>query len=171
MTSGRVAGVAVALLLVAAACGDDDAGGGSTTSGVATSDPPVTEPTRTQLAEAEPDATSGSATTDAVEVSEEVEIIEVIGDIEWYAPCGNEPLRFDGEVWWPLLPEELDALDESRYPRPQPQGVAARVAPPGPGDDVGTLVVFSDGIARFESHSGAIVIWLGETERSYDWVC
>jgi hypothetical protein len=44
------------------------------------------------------------------------------------------------------------------------------VAPPGPGDDIGTMIVYSDGFARFESDS-AWIIWLTDQEQAYGWEC
>ena len=45
---------------------------------------------------------------------------------------------------------------------------------PGPGDDIGVMVIYADGMARFESKSGR-VIWLTSDERiynwTYNWVC
>jgi hypothetical protein len=46
----------------------------------------------------------------------------------------------------------------------------AAVPPPGPGDDVGTLIVYADGMARYESDSGN-VMWLTNVEPEYTWVC
>jgi len=42
--------------------------------------------------------------------------------------------------------------------------------PPGPDDATGTLAVYSNDIARFESDRGR-VIWLTTDERTYNWVC
>lgn len=171
-------GLAVATALLLAACGDDDASSGAAT--VATVDDHATSaPGSTVTTVASEVATTATASTEVSSTSDapivtvdDIAVVEVVDGIEWYEPCGNVPLRVDGDVWWPLLPEELEAIDETRYPEPdEPQGLATRVVPPGPGDDVGTLVVYSDGIARFESDSGAIVIWLGDEARSYDWVC
>jgi hypothetical protein len=44
------------------------------------------------------------------------------------------------------------------------------VAPPGPGDDIGTLIVYSDGMARYESDSGTVE-WLTTEVHTYNWVC
>ena len=101
------------------------------------------------------------------------EIVDVVDDVAYYGACGNETVVVDGTEWFPLLPEQLADLDESAYPLPTastPAGVRARVAPPGPGDDVGTMVVYDDGIARFESDSGRVT-WLTDEPQTYDWVC
>ena len=173
MTSRRVLGLAVAAALLVAACGDDDESSGADTA--ATVDELATSALVTtvasEVATTVAESTELSTTSDAP-IAGDLSVVEVVDGIEWYEPCGNVPLRVDDDVWWPLLPEELEALDETQYPEPDaPQGIATRVVPLGPGDDVGTLVVYSDGIARFESDSGTIVIWLGDDERSYDWVC
>jgi hypothetical protein len=47
----------------------------------------------------------------------------------------------------------------------------ARVAPPGPGDDIGTLVVWAVGVARWVSDSGVLDVWLIDDEVTYNWVC
>jgi hypothetical protein len=75
-------------------------------------------------------------------------------------------------TYYPLLPRQRNRIDETRYPREDggaPSG-HMRVAPPGPGDDVGTMIVYTDGMARFESDSGN-VIWLTDEEQTYNWVC
>jgi hypothetical protein len=48
--------------------------------------------------------------------------------------------------------------------------VAPQVAPPGPGDDIGDMIVYVDGTARFESDSGW-VIWSTDREQTCGWVC
>lgn len=44
------------------------------------------------------------------------------------------------------------------------------VPPPSPGDDVGTLTIFSDGMAHFESESGT-TYWLHTDFAGNEWVC
>jgi hypothetical protein len=39
-----------------------------------------------------------------------------------------------------------------------------RVVDPGPGDDIGTLTVWADGVARWESDSGNLATWLVDDE-------
>jgi hypothetical protein len=102
-----------------------------------------------------------------------IEIVAVHPDVEYYGACGNETVDVDGTTYYPLLDDELDALDESLYPLEQVdpgQSGLTRVVAPGPGDDVGTMIVYRDGIARFESQSGR-VLWLTDQERTYNWVC
>ena len=50
-------------------------------------------------------------------------------------------------------------------------GQFARVPAPGPGDDVGTLVVWADGVGRWTSDSGDIDVWVVDEELTYNWVC
>ena len=47
----------------------------------------------------------------------------------------------------------------------------ARVPAPGPGDDIGTLVVWADGVARWISDSGLLDVWMIDDEIIYSWVC
>jgi hypothetical protein len=102
-----------------------------------------------------------------------VEIVNVFPDVEYYGACGNETVEVGGTMYYPLLDDERNALDETLYPLesvdPGESGLM-RVVAPGPGDDVGTMIVYRDGIARFESQSGR-VLWLTDQERTYDWVC
>jgi hypothetical protein len=107
-----------------------------------------------------------------------VEVLRVVEDVEYYGACGDETLIVDGSSFYPLLPDEVDALDQDRYPTSavvtEPEEGLGRtvllVAPPGPGDDIGLLLVYADGMARFKSESGWI-IWLTTEPRTYNWVC
>lgn len=112
---------------------------------------------------------------------EAVELVEVYSGLEYYGACGNEPVTIGGTRYYPLLPEQLNRLDTSRYPDPddldpddpgEAQGFAPlfRVAPPGPGDDIGRALEYADGIVRFDSDSGR-TIWLTDQEQTYNWVC
>ena len=96
-------------------------------------------------------------------------------DFSYYGACGNEVVDVFGSMFYPLLPEQVARLDLSIYPLFSPARMSSglarpQVGPPGPGDDIGTMTVYSDGVARFESRSG-IVIWLSDREQSYYWVC
>jgi hypothetical protein len=92
----------------------------------------------------------------------------------FYGPCGDNSVDAFGTTYYQMYAGEIEALDESRYPHAEGEANApsefARVAPPGPGDDTGTLIVYSDGMARYESDSG-IVEWLTTEEHTYNWVC
>ena len=113
-----------------------------------------------------------------------VEVAAVHERVEYYGACGNETVTVDGVTYYPLFNEA--------YPRPDGVGrileldrypvagavlairgastTVGRVAPPGPGDDIGDLIVYVDGTARFESDSGW-VIWLTDQQQTYDWEC
>jgi hypothetical protein len=109
-----------------------------------------------------------------------VEVAMVLEDVEYYGACGNEILDLDEGTFYPLTSDEVEALQEELYATlvgtpaagTEPAGMIAapRVAPPGPGDDVGTLVVYADGVARFESDSGQ-VRWLSDEVHEYNFVC
>lgn len=95
-------------------------------------------------------------------------VVEVYEDVSFYGACGNEVLHHEDLVLYQLLPEE--EIDVTRYG--SGMGVHVRaVAPPGPGDDIGTLTLYDDGYARFVSENGEYDIWLTEEERDYNWVC
>jgi hypothetical protein len=100
-------------------------------------------------------------------------IVRVDRDTKFYGPCGNSSAEFSGETWYPLLQSEVALIDPSQHPEPAPPSAgfsAPKVAPPGPGDDVGTFVVYSDGLARFESESG-VVTWFSQVVHQYNWEC
>lgn len=118
----------------------------------------------------ENDPESGSATAEAT-------IVDVFEGVEFYPACGNETLSHQGVVWHQVneadYPEIHDrAVNGFRENPPgSVRGFAPRVAEPGPGDDIGTLVVWSDGVAYFASDSGDLTAWLVTDELAYDWVC
>lgn len=125
-------------------------------------------------------------------------VVQVYEDVAFYPACGNEVLDLNGITWYQLLPEEQRALREDpddadsmgpalpeafmivRSSAPLSQGpqltlsrgihIPAVVAP-GPGDDIGDVTVFGDGLARFESDSGDLTTWLTREKRTYNWVC
>lgn len=95
-------------------------------------------------------------------------------DLEYYYACGNEILEMaDGRTFYPLFPEEQDTFDDAPYAAPAASawgGVMLGVAAPGPGDDTGTLTIYEDGMAHWESDSG-IEAWLTDEPQDYNWVC
>jgi hypothetical protein len=103
-------------------------------------------------------------------------IVAIHEDVNWYPPCATYPIELGGKQFYPL-PMGAPEVDESVYPL---KVVAAtfgglgfsvpRVAPPGPGDDVGTVIEYSDGMARFESESGNVA-WLTLEVQEYGYVC
>lgn len=117
-----------------------------------------------------------AAVTSTVPDVADVEIATIHERVEYYGACGNETVTVDGVTYYPLLREDLDDLAVDRYPLVG--GLltlvgslsAPMVAPPGPGDDVGDMIVYVNGIARFESDSGW-VIWLTDQEQVYGWEC
>ncbi|MEM9038321.1 MAG: VWA domain-containing protein [Actinomycetota bacterium] len=109
-----------------------------------------------------------------------VTVTSVVDDVAWYPACGNEELVVEGARWYQLQDDEVKVLGLDEYPiiadellddtTTGPEGLL-RVAEPGPGDDVGRLVEYSTGYARWESQSGRLVVWVTTDERTYDWVC
>ena len=104
-------------------------------------------------------------------------ITEVTEGVEYYPACGNEILDLDGVLWYPIdetvspdLWAAATTIDREVYEVAKASGFA-RVAPPGPGDDVGTFVLYEDGIARFVSDSGNLDRWLTTEELEYPWAC
>jgi len=128
-------------------------------------------------------------------------LIETVMDVEYYPACGNEPLRWDDETYYPYEP-----ADQSGFPNPtetgdlEPQaapllggdavpaevstlgwarasavvptvGGARAVVAPGPGDDLGTLYLYEGGHAHWRANSGDLATWLTTTEIEYMWVC
>jgi hypothetical protein len=115
---------------------------------------------------------------------EQVAILGVYTAVKAYPACGNETLEHLGVTWYPLVhvgSEPIDgnlrsrvdqvlAVEREASPIQGLQGFA-RVAPPGPGDDVGTLVVWADGVARWTSDSGQLDVWMIDDVIEYSWVC
>ena len=102
-----------------------------------------------------------------------IEIAAVLPAFEYYGACGNETVDVDGTIFYPVLPERMAEIDLARYPVEDAVATASgllRVLAPGPGDDVGTMIVYIDGNARFQSDSGRVV-WLTDEEQTYNWVC
>ncbi len=98
----------------------------------------------------------------------DVAAVETIADVDYYFACGNEVLILDDGRSFHPLPDQ-GTVDPTRYADVQAAGagllqlalLTLAVAPPGLGDDIGSLVIYEDGVARFESQSG-IVAWLSE---------
>ena len=101
----------------------------------------------------------------------------------YYPACGNETLEVDGTTWYPI---KRDGWQEPSFDSPTatvtPQASAASggrgigvsapmVAAPGPGDDHGTLMIYDNGIAYWNSDSGNIHTWLTTAPQTYNWVC
>ena len=154
--------VPLVALAALSACGSDDSEGAQTDTSIPAEtlpEPPSTDP--------------GSTAPEAGRSG--VEVVAVVEDVDYYGACGNETLTTDdGESFFPLSSDEVDALDPDQYATGDTGRsgfvAAPRVVPPGPGDDIGTLVIYADGIARFESDSGQ-VRWLTDEYREYNFVC
>ena len=151
----RIGFVIAAGSLFLAACGDDEPTGA----------PIETIPAHSSV----PTTTAPAAAA--------VPIVERFDDVDYYIACADVPVEVDGVTWYPVsdwgpgveqLYDEITSVD--REAPGGPIGFAPAVAPPGPGDDVGTVWVYADGYALFESDSGQ-TIWLTQEELTYDWVC
>ena len=158
--------VVAALALALGACGSDGpASTGSLPPAVTTS------------------TSSNEPTPDTVAVGAPIEIIGIFEAIEFYPACGNETLDHQGTTWYTLInaygavDPDLEAradavLSVEREASPvMGRQSLVRVVEPGPGDSVGTLVVWADGVARWVSDSGNLDVWLIDDEIAYNWVC
>jgi len=107
--------------------------------------------------------------------------IQAYAEVVYYPACRNEALTVDGVKWSPyqvLNTQDLptDPLSEAPSPSPvsgldvvaEPVGA---VVPPGPGDDVGTLVIYENDLAYWESDSGELRTWLTNRDIMYSWAC
>ena len=100
-------------------------------------------------------------------------------NVKFYPTCGDGPLKQGSVTWYPISRED--------WPTPSAEvngasagvsggrGIGAAVpmvsAPPGPGDDVGTLYVYRDGIAYWRSDSGDLDRWFTLVPQVYHGVC
>ena len=110
-------------------------------------------------------------------------IVSVTDDVAFYPACGNETLELPETSWYVVgqigyrpfqenlvrLVEQIEAAPRE-LPATPPSGIV-RVAPPGPGDDIGTLVVWSDGVARWTSERGTIDVWMIDEPIERNWDC
>lgn len=158
----RLGALALTVGVLLAACGDDAAPATSTLPASVPAESPVSSPVS----------------------SEPVAIVGVHEGVEFYPACGNEILDHLGVTWFsivaaggvPVDPALQPQVDEVFSSEREPSPVAGkrglvRVAAPGPGDDIGTLVVWADGVARWVSDSGDLDQWLVADEIQYMWVC
>ena len=144
-------------LVVLAACGDDEV-----------ARPPAATSPGTTPTTLTPTTTAPGA----------VPVDGVYEGVSFYPACGNETLQHEGVTWYQVqeydYPDVWAAIfDVERIEPAVPLGFrgAARVVDPGPGDDVGTLVVWADGVARFVADSGDLTAWMVDDELTYEWVC
>ena len=123
----------------------------------------------------EPLVEPGTAPTDPTE-SAAIPVVGVFEGVMFYPACGDEQLTFDGTTWYQVQESDYPdiyatAVTAEREQAPVGVNGFARVVAPGPGDDVGTLVVWADGVARFVSDSGNLTAWLVDDELTYNWTC
>ncbi len=113
----------------------------------------------------------------ATSTSGGVPVTDVVENVGYYYACGNEVLQLpDGRSFWPLL--EQDRVNRTKYlDTPTDDNALAftgsltlAVAPPRPGDDIGTLTVYEDGMAKYVSHRGTTA-WLDDEPVTYGWEC
>ena len=151
-----------------------------------TAEPQTTEPETTSPDPTLPDTTLPDTTVPerSEPSSGGVEILGIYPGVHAYPACGNESLDHLGVTWYPLVHTGYDPIDTSLQPRvdaifdverEEPpdarfQGLV-RVMEPGPGDDIGTLVVWADGVARWISDSGDLDVWMIDDEIEYMWLC
>lgn len=126
-------------------------------------------------------------------------VISAHGDVKYYPACGNEVLTFEGRTWFQFKPMHPDAMPhdplasapvstgdagDAASPTPSALGLVGgaggrgvlgmavhRVVAPGPGDDVGTLVIYENDLAYWQSNTGGLSRWLTNHEIEYNWVC
>jgi len=94
--------------------------------------------------------------------------------VGYYPACGNEVLEHEGLTWYPIGRDAWEGPSAQAAPASGGRGISTAVtmvAPPGPGDDVGTLYVYSMGRAYWVSESGNLETWLTIVPRSYGYVC
>ena len=98
--------------------------------------------------------------------------------VEFYPACGNTPLKNGGLTWYPISREgwsrpvvESSAASGGMGGRGLGAARLPMVPAPGPGDDVGTLYVYRDGIAYWVSDSRNLDQWLTLVPQTYNWVC
>ena len=107
------------------------------------------------------------------EVVTGIGIVEVHENFDYYNPCANDSMRVGEQRYYPLFDEELAELDREKYLSAEtssPMTGLLRVPAPELGDDIGTLTIYTDGVARFESDNGD-EWWFNDVEHTYDWVC
>ena len=138
-------------------------------------------------------AAPGSAPADPLDWDDELDLgapgerIDEYAAVEYYPACGNEVLTWEGERYFPFTPAHGEDFPAAHAAMPASvvecgalgfaRASAMRAAPgrtvvaPGPGDDVGTLVVYDGGFAHWSADSGELATWLTTTELTYAWVC
>ena len=104
----------------------------------------------------------------------------VAESVRFYPACGAGPLVYEGDTWHPISrPDWTTPSPKALGPRVVAasggRGVSTSVrtvsAPPGPGDDVGSLYVYPHGIAYWLSDSGGFDQWFTLVPHAYNKVC
>jgi hypothetical protein len=184
----------VAGALALTSCSDATTSGNTSTAPVA-SDPTASEPVSATSAPEStlpevattvltPTTTAESSPPSTAEGDQRVAVVEVLDGVEAYPACGNEPFTYRGVTWYPIAHVGFDPFDprlkdrlervlgvERNMPDTPRVSQFARVPAPAPGDDVGTLIVWEDGVGRWTSDSGALDVWVTVEEVTYSWVC
>lgn len=128
-----------------------------------------------------------SSTPSPTSVTNAPAVVEIAGTYEGvttYPACGNETFEHLDVTWYPLVQEGLDpvtddlqgraddvlAVEREASPVFEVHGLL-RVVPPGPGDAIGTLAVWADGVARWVSDSGDLDVWMIDDPITYNWAC
>lgn len=113
------------------------------------------------------------------------DMVATHSDVPFYPACGNEVLTWDETAYYAYKPSQIDDFPDpadvvtrasalANSPLPTWARMSApvpAVAPPGPGDDRGTLVIYEGGHAYWESDNGELSTWLTTTELEYMWIC
>jgi hypothetical protein len=147
--------------------------------------PAATQPSETADVTTPTTPSNSSLPSDVTEpATAPVEIVGVYEAVEFYPACGNETLDHQGVTWYTLVHSGLDPVDPELQQRVdevlaverEDSPVAGvhgltRVPIPGPGDEIGTLVVWADGVARWVSASGDLDVWMINDEIVYTWAC
>jgi hypothetical protein len=108
----------------------------------------------------------------------------VFKSVEFYPACGSETLDHLEVTWYQLVHpgyepaytqlqerfDEVIAVERAESPVAGVNGFV-RVTPPGPGDDIGTLVVWADGVARWVSDNGQLDVWMADEKVVEPWPC
>ena len=131
-----------------------------------------------------PGASSSASVVSLVPDPDPAAIVGVYEAIQFYPACVNERLDHQGVTWYPIVAagvrpidpalqprvDEIFAIDRENSPVTGVRGIV-RVVAPGPGDDIGTLVVWEDGVARWVSDSRDLDVWMIDDEIEYMWAC
>lgn len=98
--------------------------------------------------------------------------------VDYDPTCGNETLQGDGRTWFPFTPSNADEFpDPALEILPMIDGLRAAGTSGETGEaseapyDVGTLVIYENGLAYWVSDSRAYDTWLTNRELDFTWLC